>query len=186
MHTSARLKIRGVIMKATGVVRKIDELGRIVIPKEIRRTLNINDGEEVEIFVDNDSIILKKFYRLLTLKELVQKYIERMEKYINCDLIITDREKIILSLKEQYKALVGENISKYIYDLINERKQVSESGKLLLTKDKFIESHYLVIPILANADSIGSIILISNELINDKNIFIAEIINVLIKIQLEN
>lgn len=173
-------------MKSTGVVRKIDELGRIVIPKEIRRTLNINDGEEVEIFVDNDSIILKKFYRLLTLKELAQKYIEKMEKYLNCDLIITDREKIILSFKEQYKTLVGENISKYIYEIINERKQVSEKGKLILTKDKSIDNYYLVIPIVVNADSIGSIILISNGVINEKNILIADIINILIKTNLES
>ncbi len=173
-------------MKSTGVVRKIDELGRIVVPKEIRRTLNINDGEEVEIFVDNNSIVLKKFYRLLTLKELAQKYIEKMDKYINFDLVITDREKIILSFKEQYKTLVDENISRYIYDLINERKQINEKGKLLLTKDKSIETYYLVIPIVVNADSIGSIICISNEAINEKNILLADIINILIKTHLEN
>ncbi len=173
-------------MKSTGVVRKIDELGRIVIPKEIRRTLNINDGEEVEIFVDNESIILKKYYRLLTLKEIAKKYIDKMEKYINCDLIITDREKVMLSFKESYKTLVQENISKNIYDIINERKQINEKGKLSITRDTFIEAYYLIIPIVVNADSIGSIICISNEIISEKVILIAEIINILLKTHLEN
>lgn len=49
------------IMKSTGIVRKIDELGRIVLPKELRRTLGLNDRESVEIYVDQDAIILKKF-----------------------------------------------------------------------------------------------------------------------------
>lgn len=173
-------------MKSTGVVRKIDELGRIVVPKEIRRTLNINDGEEVEIFVDNESIILKKYYRLLTLKEIAQKYIDKLEKYINCDLIITDRETIMISFKEQYKDVIGENISKYIYDSINERKQIIETGKMLITKDKFVEGHYLIIPIVVNADSIGSIICISKDVISEKSFLVADILNILLKTHLEN
>ena len=56
-------------MKNTGVVRKIDELGRIVIPKEIRKTLNIGTGEDLQIFVENDSIVLKKYIKMLSLKE---------------------------------------------------------------------------------------------------------------------
>ena len=51
-------------MKATGVIRRIDELGRIVIPKEIRRNLGIRDGESIEIYIENDNIILKKYYRM--------------------------------------------------------------------------------------------------------------------------
>ena len=58
-------------MVNTGLVRKIDELGRIVVPKEIRRSLGIKDGEEMEIYIDESSIILKKFQRLLTFKDLL-------------------------------------------------------------------------------------------------------------------
>ena len=62
----------------TGVVRKIDELGRIVIPKEIRKNLNIRNGEDVSIFVKDNMIVLKKYERALTIKEISQKYINEI------------------------------------------------------------------------------------------------------------
>lgn len=173
-------------MKSTGVVRKIDELGRIVVPKEIRRSLNISDGEEVEIFVEEDSIILKKYYRLLTLQEVTKKYVEKMDKYLNCNVIITDREKVILSLKDQFRNLVGENISKNILEIINERKQVNEKGKITVTKNNFIEGYYLIIPIVVNAESIGSIICMTNETFSEKTVTVAEIISTLIKTHFED
>lgn len=173
-------------MKSTGVVRKIDELGRIVIPKEIRRNLNIKDNEEIEIFVDNDSIILKKYYRLLTLKELAKKYITILEKFISNPLFITDREKIIISSKENYSMFVNQDISKNISNCINERKLVNEVGKLNIASNFTIEGNYVIIPIVVNADSIGSFICFSKDNINEKNLIIIDIINALLKFQLEN
>ncbi len=173
-------------MKSTGVVRKIDELGRIVIPKEIRRNLNIKDNEEIEIFVDNDGIILKKYYRLLTLKELAKKYIAILEKFITSPLLITDRENVILSSKESYSSYVDQNISKDVSDYINDRKQVNEKGKLNITKNLTVEGNYLIIPIVVNTDSIGSFICFNSENINDKTLTIIEIISILLKSQLEN
>ncbi len=168
-------------MKPTGVVRKIDELGRIVIPKEIRRNLNIGDGEEVEIFVDNESIILKKYYRLLSLKEFAIKYIKVLDKYINCNLILTDKEKIIYSSKESFNHLVEEKINKQILDVINERKVILEKGKLLLTNDYLMVNYFMIMPIVVNTDSIGCIICTSNDAINEKLITVIEIIIALIK-----
>jgi AbrB family transcriptional regulator (stage V sporulation protein T) len=173
-------------VKSTGVVRKIDELGRIVIPKEIRRNLNIKDNEEVEIFVDSENIILKKYYRLLTLKEIAQKYVSILEKFITSPLFITDREKIILSSKEAYSIYVNQPISKTITDYINDRKAINEKGKLNITSSLMVEGNYFVIPILVNADSIGSFICFNNEAISEKTLIIVEIINILLKSQLEN
>ena len=68
-------------MKNTGVVRKIDELGRIVIPKEIRKTLNIGTGEDLQIFVENDSIVLKKYIKMLSLKEKSCQLIKEISKF---------------------------------------------------------------------------------------------------------
>ena len=82
-------------MKSTGVVRRIDELGRIVIPKEIRRNLGIRDGENIEIFTENDSIILKKFYRMRASSDLASNLCELVYNSFNYKMIITDREKII-------------------------------------------------------------------------------------------
>ena len=82
-------------MKSTGVVRRIDELGRIVIPKEIRRNLGIRDGENIEIFTENDSIILKKYYRMSTSSDLASNLCELVYNNFNYKSMITDREKII-------------------------------------------------------------------------------------------
>jgi stage V sporulation protein T len=173
-------------MKSTGVVRRIDELGRIVIPKEIRRNLNINDNEEVEIFVDGENIILKKYYRLMTLKETAQKYIEILEKLITSPLIITDRDKIILSSKETYTIYINQNISKILSDYITDRKNINDKGKLIVTSNLTIEGNYIVIPIVVNGDAIGSFVCFNNEIINEKTMIIVEIINILLKSQLEN
>ena len=82
-------------MKSTGVIRRIDELGRIVIPKEIRRNLGIRDGENIEIFTDNDSIILKKYYRMSTNSELAQLLCTLVYDTFNYKIFITDREKAV-------------------------------------------------------------------------------------------
>ena len=84
-------------MKSTGVVRRIDELGRIVIPKEIRRNLGIRDGENVEIFTEYDSIILKKYNRMEKTSYLANMLCEIVYNEFNYKIIITDREKIIAS-----------------------------------------------------------------------------------------
>ena len=92
-------------MVNTGLVRKIDELGRIVVPKEIRRSLGIKDGEEMEIYIDESSIILKKFQRLLTFKDLLFNYVGLFDKVMPISLIITDRDSVILTNKSEYKDL---------------------------------------------------------------------------------
>ena len=63
-------------MKATGVVRRIDDLGRIVIPKELRRNLRIKNGDTLEVFVDADSVILKKYSPMESIEEAASKYVE--------------------------------------------------------------------------------------------------------------
>lgn len=172
-------------MKSTGVIRKIDELGRLVVPKEIRKNLNINDGEEVEIFVDEDCIILKKYYRLLSLKDKVSKYFEKIEKQLNYNIFLTDREKILLSLKQEYKFLMDLKISKSLFDAINERKQLNEKGLLIIDKENKLEGFYLLIPLIINADIIGSLIFFNKEPFSEKDVIIADIISVFIKTELQ-
>lgn len=84
-------------MKSTGVIRRIDELGRIVIPKEIRRNLGIRDGENVEIFTESDSIILKKYNRMESINNLASILTEIIYNDFNYKIIITDHEQVISS-----------------------------------------------------------------------------------------
>ena len=121
-------------MKSTGITRKIDELGRIVIPKEIRRNLGIRDGESLEIFTDEDSIILKKHSQMERFEDLGAKLGEIINTIFKVDVIITDREKVIVAtnnkdlidkkinlqtqkveLLKRYKKVIFENKRSYEY-----------------------------------------------------------------------
>ena len=82
-------------MKATGVVRRIDELGRIVIPKEIRKNFRIKEGENVEIYIDDNNIILKKYSELKNVSDISSNIIDSVFSVINKDIVITDMSNIV-------------------------------------------------------------------------------------------
>ena len=83
-------------MKSTGITRRIDDLGRIVIPKEIRKNLKIKENEVLEIFINNDEIILKKFSPFNDSEKVLSDYIKVINDMTGNDVIITDRDKVIL------------------------------------------------------------------------------------------
>ncbi|MDY0324228.1 MAG: AbrB/MazE/SpoVT family DNA-binding domain-containing protein, partial [Candidatus Carbobacillus sp.] len=83
-------------MKATGIVRRIDDLGRVVIPKEIRRTLRIREGDPLEIYVDEDGeVILKKYSPIGELGNFVKEYAEALYESVHQSVLIADRDQII-------------------------------------------------------------------------------------------
>ena len=93
------------MLKSTGVLRRVDELGRIVIPKEIRKNLKIKNGESLEIFIDSDSVVLKKFSYMSDLKDNTQKCSDSFYDIIKKDIFITDTDNVIASsgnLKKKY------------------------------------------------------------------------------------
>lgn len=82
-------------MKSTGVVRRVDDLGRIVIPKEIRRTLRIRDGESLEIFVDREMIALKKFSKMTNIEEISKQLADIIHSTIQKNILIADRDRFV-------------------------------------------------------------------------------------------
>ena len=82
-------------MKTTGIIRRIDELGRIVIPKELRKNLRIDNGESLEIFVDEESIILKKYSPIENLNTIAERYVNVFNQVIKHNIIVTDINKIV-------------------------------------------------------------------------------------------
>lgn len=145
-------------MKQTGVTRKIDELGRIVIPKEIRKNLGIRDGESLEIYTSDDSIILKKYYEVKKLEDVCDKLCEMIKNIYDVNILITDREKVVSSSISNYKdKLLDEDL----IELIDERELLI-SDKLLTKKlgnDEVI-GYYTVVPIVASSDSLGLVIIV--------------------------
>ena len=145
-------------MKQTGVTRKIDELGRIVIPKEIRKNLGIRDGESLEIYTSDDSIILKKYYEVKKLEDVCDKLCEMVKNIYDVNILITDREKVVSSSISNYKYKL---LDKDLIELIDERELLI-SDKLLTKKignDEVI-GYYTVVPIVASSDSLGLVIIV--------------------------
>ena len=81
----------------SGITRRIDELGRIVIPKEMRSNLGIRDGEPLELYIESNAIIIKKFSQVENILEISKKICDIMSDICNIELLITDREKVVFS-----------------------------------------------------------------------------------------
>lgn len=161
-------------MKATGIVRRIDDLGRVVIPKEIRRTMRIREGDPLEIFVDREGeVILKKYSPISELTDFAREYAESLSDTLGHTVIIADRDMIVAvsggSKKEYMKKPIGPVIEKVMNDrrtlIINNIQE--EVNKELLSLVEGEENNDLVsvciAPIIPQGDVIGSVIICSKE-----------------------
>lgn len=116
-------------MKATGIVRRIDDLGRVVVPKEIRRTLRIREGDPMEIFTNRDGeIILKKYSPIGEIDSFAKQYAESLAQVSGYKILISDRDQIIAVAGGAKKELLGKNISTQLEKLINERDNLTTEG----------------------------------------------------------
>lgn len=153
-------------LKSTGVIRRIDELGRIVIPKEIRRNLGIRDGENIEIYIEDEEILLKKYNRMSNFSDLAKNLCEIIYNDFNYKMMISDREKIIASNTENYN-LINKELNKECLKIIEEREiQKLENTKLKI-EDKELEGNFILIPIISVNESLGLIIIYSNNKITE-------------------
>lgn len=154
-------------MKATGIVRRIDDLGRVVIPKEIRRTLRIREGDPLEIFVDRDGeVILKKYSPIGELGDFAKEYAESLYESTNHIVFITDRDTVIAVSGAPKKDFLEKSIGSIVESSMENRKSVLEtnSGTYEICKDiKESYSSYVVAPIIAGGDPIGAVILTNKE-----------------------
>ena len=165
-------------MKATGVVRRVDDLGRIVIPKEIRRNLRIRDGEDLEVFVENDIIILKKFSKIAELCDISKKIITIASSLIGKTILVTDRDMFISGcgdLKKKYlNKKISKNLEKFICDAnIVVQKNVDN----ILFSDVSDICSYVVNPIVSFGDVIGTVIVLSSN--SDISEFDINIVNMI-------
>lgn len=148
-------------MKQTGVTRKIDELGRIVIPKEIRKNLGIRDGETLEIFTSEDSIILKKYFEVRKYEDLSSKLCELIKNIYNVDLVITDREKVITASNKDI--VENSKLNNKFLELIDNREMFISKELSTINLGIDISGYFTIIPIIASSDSLGLVIIISDN-----------------------
>ena len=169
-------------MKSTGITRRIDDLGRIVIPKEIRKNLKIKENEVLEIFIDNDNIILKKFSSFDDMDKILESYIDVLSDISLKNVLITNRDKVIMCSENKKYDYLNKEISDDISYFMNNRKTIStkQEQSLEIIKNISITTNYLVNPIINNGDILGSIILFGNGKIVEKDIISTSIISKLI------
>ena len=137
-------------MKATGIVRRIDDLGRVVIPKEIRRTLRIREGDPLEIFTDRDGgVILKKYSPIGELTDFSKEYAEALQQSTGHIILISDNDAFI-SVMDKRKSVVLSATNKNLIPIHGDDDESKYSGQVIA-------------PILAEGDAIGSVVILSKE-----------------------
>lgn len=155
-------------MKATGIVRRIDDLGRVVVPKEIRRTLRLREGTPLEIFTDREGeIILKKYSPMAELGAFAKQYAEALAQTTGHAVYITDRDQVI-AVAGGKKELLQKPLSKQLEQMILNR----ESGQWTREDKKFAAitgeggedyPYQTMQVILSEGDAIGAVLLMSKD-----------------------
>lgn len=151
-------------MKTTGVIRRIDELGRIVIPKEIRKNLRIKDGENIEILIDNDNVILKRFSEMNRLTEMAENLVESIHTSLKKDIIICDSDIFIAVAGNLKKEIIEKQISNQLIDCLQNRVNITDCNEkiLYLVNDHSITCNYCLSTIISNGDALGMVIVLSD------------------------
>lgn len=155
-------------MKATGIVRRIDDLGRVVIPKEIRRTLRIREGDPLEIFTDREGeIILKKYSPIGELGTFAKEYAESLAQTVGHITCIVDKDQIIAVSGGAKKDFYEKHISPAMEKCINARNTViaerNDANFVPVLEDDSADTynHQLIAPIISEGDALGAIVFLS-------------------------
>lgn len=155
-------------MKATGIVRRIDDLGRVVVPKEIRRTLRIREGDPLEIFTDRQGeIILKKYSPIGELNQFAKEYADALGQVTGLIVAITDKDQFIAVAGGAKKELLAKAISKELEQAIEERETkvaMKEDGNMIRISDELQDvASQVVAPVLSEGDAIGAVLILSRD-----------------------
>ena len=149
-------------MKATGIVRRIDDLGRVVIPKEIRRTMRIREGDPLEIYTDREGeVIFKKYSPIGELQSFATEYADTLQKTSMMPIFICDRDEIIAVSGASKKEYMDRKISKGLEEIVEGRTlYVRQNGKETVAITNDGGSHYVncAMPILSEGDVVGCVV----------------------------
>ena len=149
-------------MKATGIVRRIDDLGRVVIPKEIRRTMRIREGDPLEIFTDREGeVIFKKYSPIGELQNFASEYADTLQKTSGMPIFICDRDAIIAVSGASKREYLDKKISRELEEIMENRVlyQYTPQAEQRFISD-FGKEHYISagMPIIAEGDVIGCVV----------------------------
>lgn len=155
-------------MKSTGIIRRIDDLGRIVIPKEIRNLLNIQTDDNIEIYIENKNIILSKYDKAMDLKSYADKLVDIITNNSDIRLFITNKEIFIT------KGILENNkIDNSLQNLIIERKKYESSTEDIINN---LKGYFIIYPIIIDSDLLGLFIFFKEKEFNNQDKNFANII----------
>ncbi len=174
-------------MKETGVVRRIDELGRIVIPKEIRKNLRIREGDPIEIFVtQGDNIVLKKYSSLNGLESEFANVATAISNKLDTTTLISDNDKIIASAGQNKEGFQGKDLSFKLRNVLQDRRPTQINIPNIISGEMY-QGNIYVLPLIVEGDLFGSIIILLNDLeINDNYKIVVEVMGNYIVKRLES
>ncbi len=154
-------------MKATGIIRRVDDLGRIVIPKEIRRTLRIREGDPLEIYTEKDGgVIFRKYSPMGDLQDLAAQMCESISASTGRIAAVSDRDAIIALHGAPRRELMDKPNSEALGRLMDQRKNyLYEQGQSRIPAAEGAEKFHLgaAAPILSQGDLMGCVLLLLNE-----------------------
>jgi len=152
-------------LKATGIVRRIDDLGRVVIPKEIRRTLRIREGDALEIFTDTQGgVIFKKYSPVGELSTFAGQYADVLSKAINAPAIICDRDHVVAAAGVSRKEFLERRVTPELEECMQSRTNFISKGKSAFRPVEGVDrTAEVVYPIIASSDVTGAVILLGND-----------------------
>lgn len=148
-----------------GIIRRIDELGRIVIPKEIRKSLRIKSGDNLEILVDGENITLRKYSQIENATDMVSVYAESFYQELKYNVIITDTDKVVAIAGNLKKKYLNMGISETIETMIERRTSYvpQKKSSIEISPGMSEFGYYAIATIINNGDSIGSVIILSTD-----------------------
>lgn len=170
-------------MKATGVVRRIDELGRVVIPKEIRRSLRIKEGDPLEVYIQDGCVVYKKYSPLNELQEFAQKYAEVLHTVTHYIAVVSDNDKIIAVAGTAKRFFMGKPIWNLALSVIEERKTLTSTAEKV--QEEFGYFAQIATPIIYEGEVVGVIGLITNDVVRDTDCALLEAASMFLAKQIE-
>ena len=156
-------------MKATGIVRRIDDLGRVVVPKEIRRTMRIREGQAMEIFTGREGeLVLKKYSPLEEMTDCAADYAKALASVCGHLVCISDHEQIVAASGPEQKNYLGKAISPELDQALTDRRQIdappdSRENIPVIRGQDSLSVHEIVSPILSSGDILGAVILLAKN-----------------------
>lgn len=155
-------------MKETGIVRRIDELGRVVIPKELRKTLKLKEGEQMEIFTTGDkSLVLRRYSALGSGADFSQAYCDALSRATGKGAVICDSATVLGASGAPFRELVGEEISDNLYRTLDDRRTVAPDNPVQIVKDRPVAcKNQHIVPLVVGGDLYGGVMLCSDAAIS--------------------